>query len=150
MILRCYNCGIQLHKTQNCPSYGPRYPAPGKTSQDYADEANRIMALFAADILAEHQHEENSDEKDLSHLTTLKLTSREKAAREFACGTCGAEVGKHCRTKGGKRCSCHKDRYQRVVAEVIEVLNEHGQPDPGHEAGLGTSPDRPREAAPNS
>src|SRR5678815_4340363 len=54
-MIRCYNCGLIGHKTQFCPHYGPRYPEPGKTSQDYGDEAQHIANLFAADIIREHE-----------------------------------------------------------------------------------------------
>lgn len=119
MIVRCYNCGLQGHKTQHCPSYGPRYPAPGKTKEDYAAEASRIMALFAADILAEHEPDEDADIRDP---VRIKMSSREEAARKFACDTCGAEVGKACHTKGGKRCGCHKDRYSKAAAQMVEEV----------------------------
>lgn len=52
--MRCRNCGL-LHKTQNCPSFGPAYPAPGKTFADYTDEYVRIQNLVALDIINEHE-----------------------------------------------------------------------------------------------
>lgn len=119
MIIRCYNCGLQGHKTQHCPSYGPRYPAPGKTGQDYGDEAERIMALFAADILAEHEHEEDDQDATENWLRGSKLSPREIAAREHPCA-CGAQIGQQCRTKSGKNCSAHKDRYKKIAIEEID------------------------------
>lgn len=65
-MIRCYNCGVVGHKTQVCPSYGPRYPEPGKTRLDYGDLEKQIANLFAADIIREH--EEGYD--DAGHLET--------------------------------------------------------------------------------
>lgn len=56
---RCRNCGDARHLTQECLSYGPWYPEPGKVKADYAKEEERISALVAVDILHEH---------DLDHL----------------------------------------------------------------------------------
>jgi hypothetical protein len=132
MIIRCYNCGLQGHKTQHCPSYGPRYPAPGKTGQDYGDEANRIMKLFAADILAEHSEVDEDEELDPSRRGALKLGSREAAARKFKCDTCGAEVGARCHTTGGRPTACHKARYRLIE---MEVPSDGSEPREGHLAG---------------
>src|SRR4026208_1812079 len=64
-MIRCYNCGRIGHKTQVCPSYGPWYLEPGKTSEDYAEEVRRIANLFAADIIREHEggHSGGSEEE---------------------------------------------------------------------------------------
>jgi predicted RNA-binding Zn-ribbon protein involved in translation (DUF1610 family) len=138
MIVRCYNCGLQGHKTQHCPKFGPRYPAPGKTRQDYVDEDDRIMGLFAADILAEHTEVDEDEEADRSRLGALKLGNREEAARQFACTTCGAAVGQRCQTNTGKPTSCHKDRYRRVE---VELGGNHGneQKSEGHLTRSATS-----------
>lgn len=121
MILRCYNCGIQGHKTQHCPSYGPRYPAPGKTTADYEGEKARILRLFAADILAEHEPNESDYDGLPSRLGARKYSARELAARQFPCRTCGSPVGQACRTKAGKQCACHRDRYHQIHA--VEMSN---------------------------
>jgi len=137
MIIRCYNCGLQGHKTQHCPSYGPRYPAPGKTGQDYGEEADRIMRLFAADIVAEHS-EVNEDADDLDQPGALKLRNKEAAARKLVCPTCKAEVGTRCFTSGGLPTSCHKSR--RRLAEM-EVPSDGSEPREGHFAGSAAGTD---------
>jgi hypothetical protein len=56
---RCRNCGDARHVTQQCKVYGPWYPEPGKTKDDYTEEEERISRLVAVDILHEHQgHDE--------------------------------------------------------------------------------------------
>ena len=60
--MRCRNCGLLGHKTQTCPRYGPWYPEPGKTKEDYAKDAERIANLVAADVIAEHEGHELQDE----------------------------------------------------------------------------------------
>lgn len=57
MRIRCRNCGL-WHHTKNCPSYGPMYPAPGKTAADYEEMRKKIQDRIAADIVAEHGGEE--------------------------------------------------------------------------------------------
>jgi hypothetical protein len=41
--------------TQQCKTYGPWFPEPGKTKADYAKEEERISSLVAVDILHEHE-----------------------------------------------------------------------------------------------
>ena len=53
--MRCRNCGSQKHQTQNCDKYGPWYPAPGKTKDDYKEIADWISGLVASDVLNEHE-----------------------------------------------------------------------------------------------
>jgi hypothetical protein len=53
--MRCRNCGSQKHQTQHCDKYGPWYPAPGKTKDDYKEIADWISTLVAGDVLAEHE-----------------------------------------------------------------------------------------------
>jgi hypothetical protein len=57
---RCRNCGLQ-HNTRTCPSWGPMFPAPGKTAADYAEVAKKIADRVAADIVAEHNGEETEE-----------------------------------------------------------------------------------------
>jgi hypothetical protein len=59
--MRCRNCGLLGHRTQVCPRYGPWYPEPGKTKEDYEKEATRIAQLVAADVIAEHEGRELQD-----------------------------------------------------------------------------------------
>lgn len=54
-MIRCYNCGEEGHRTQQCKEYGPYFPEPGKSSQDYGDQSQRIADLFAEDIITEHR-----------------------------------------------------------------------------------------------
>lgn len=54
---RCRNCGEEDHITAWCIAYGPWYPAPDMKREDYAELAEKISALVAADILAEHEAE---------------------------------------------------------------------------------------------
>ena len=53
--MRCRNCGSQKHQTQHCDKFGPWFPAPGKTKEDYQDIADWIGTLVAGDVLAEHE-----------------------------------------------------------------------------------------------
>jgi len=148
MIVRCYNCGIQGHKTQNCPSFGPRYPAPGKSGQDYGDEAQRIMQLFAADILAEHMVDEDDADGTVNWLAGKKLSPPEAAAREFICPTCGASVGQRCHTKSGGPSSCHKNRHR--LAWASEVSRDGNEPNrEGYVAEPATGTTGAGEAAQN-
>jgi hypothetical protein len=52
--MRCRNCG-ETHPTQNCGEFGPWYPEEGKTAADYADLAEKINNMVAADVIAEHE-----------------------------------------------------------------------------------------------
>lgn len=60
--MRCRNCGLLGHRTQMCPSYGPWYPAPGKTKDDYEKLRIKIANLIAADVIAEHEGRELQQE----------------------------------------------------------------------------------------
>lgn len=96
---RCRNCGDPYHLTQHCPRFGPWYPEPGKTAEDYKDKAAYITTLVAQDILNEHEpHEDEPDGVVRVHTLTT-----EAAARMFPCKTCGVEVGSPCLTASGKR-----------------------------------------------
>jgi hypothetical protein len=55
---RCRNCGLRGHQTQNCPSWGPLFPGPGKTKADYAKLYETIQNKLAKDIVEEHQGHE--------------------------------------------------------------------------------------------
>jgi hypothetical protein len=54
---RCRNCGTVDHLTQECPEYGPWFPEPGKTKDDYRELEERISQLVAVDIIHEHESE---------------------------------------------------------------------------------------------
>lgn len=58
---RCRNCGVTEHLTKECKGYGPWFPEEGKTHRDYVEEKNRIDALVAGDILAEHEESHAHD-----------------------------------------------------------------------------------------
>jgi hypothetical protein len=60
MKIRCRNCGL-WHETKNCPRYGPMFPEPGKTRADYAKMEQEIQNRVAADIIADHNGEENDE-----------------------------------------------------------------------------------------
>ncbi len=119
--LRCYNCGLIGHRTQNCPSFGPRYPAPGKIPIDYAEETAKISQLFAADILAEHDHGELDEGPVLrpNHKGVARPASeQEQRYREAPCSYCRAVEGDPCRSKSGEACASHsarKDLYWLTV-----------------------------------
>lgn len=85
---RCYNCGLKGHQTQVCPHYGPRYPAPGKTAEDYAKVADKVRKLIAADIINEHNadHSEDEDFNDLSDLRRRSRRRRDPDEGEAAQG----------------------------------------------------------------
>lgn len=98
--LRCYNCGLLGHKTQFCPSFGPKYPGPGKTGQDYAEEAQRIANLFAADIIGEHSHvTEEPVLRPKPRPPVTQPSDVEAFYRDFPCDWCGALEGESCRSK---------------------------------------------------
>lgn len=126
MDLRCWNCGILGHKTQTCPRWGPRCPGPGKTSQDYAEEAQRIHDLIAGDLLREHLgHGHDGDEGgavDQRPARGLGRATREARARAYACPLlmCLASVGDPCRSRKGTATVAHKARY---------TLSEEGEDD---------------------
>jgi len=117
---RCRNCGILAHKTQNCPRYGPWYPEPGKTREDYAELASRIVTLVAGDILAEHEgHEHEPD-----YVTPVSRGGRPQKVRVFTeqetealtryCTTCLAPAGQHCTTSAGRQAEkLHRARFAR-------------------------------------
>lgn len=123
---RCYNCGLS-HLTQNCPSYGPKYPAPGKTSQDYGKEAQRIANLFARDIIREHEAghvDEGEVLAPASPSVRPKLVSEYEAnQRQFFCGHCGAVPSSPCRTTAGKACSAHSHRTRQYLASLQQVVD---------------------------
>ena len=50
------------HKTNVCPKWGPWFPEPGKTKDDYEKLAKKIANLIAGDIMAEHEGRELQDE----------------------------------------------------------------------------------------
>jgi hypothetical protein len=60
MKIRCRNCGL-WHGTNVCPSYGPMFPAPGKTAADYEELRKKIQDRVAADIVAEHEGTETEE-----------------------------------------------------------------------------------------
>jgi hypothetical protein len=119
-MIRCYNCGGVGHKTQHCPSFGPKYPEPGKTGQDYGELSQKIANLFAADIIREHEgHDDDSDIDLDSRVSTrggLKSSEIEEIVRTYPCTHCKAEPGRACR---GSR--SHKNR-------IDQAKNEHKLP----------------------
>jgi hypothetical protein len=115
--LRCYNCGLIGHKTQFCPSFGPRYPGPGKTATDYVEETARISKLFAADILAEHGEEVNEGPVLEAPKRRGPLPSiAEDNFRVYECRYCKAEKGDPCRSRSGQVCRSHGVRRQLFYA----------------------------------
>ena len=121
---RCYNCGVPGHQTQVCPRYGPRFPEPGKSAEDYVELAQEIMNKVAADILLDHV----LGEQDEVHLEDSRTTRRRaartkppldyiKAIRTVPCPVCDAVAGRACRSKAGKRVSdSHRDREDVYLA----------------------------------
>jgi hypothetical protein len=108
--LRCYNCGLIGHRTQSCARYGPRFPEPGKTFQDYTSERERIANLFASDIIADHQsHTVDEDEDTYVPPPAPPAGERpepppsklELAHRNFTCDYCKAEPGRRCVNRHG-------------------------------------------------
>ena len=60
---RCYNCGLHGHGTKVCPTYGPYWPEPGKSRDDYAELTAKIQGLLAEDIIKEHEGVVDDDEE---------------------------------------------------------------------------------------
>jgi hypothetical protein len=114
-MIRCYNCGLEGHRTQVCPSYGPWYPEPGKDKGDYADKAQHIANLFAADIIREHGGDDDEPITDLEvsrgNLTTTEL---EQIVLKYPCTLCKVEPGQRCRSS-----KSHKNRYHQAVADGL-------------------------------
>ena len=117
--LRCYNCGLPGHKTQICPRYGPRYPEPGKTVTDYAEENQRILNLFAADIVEEH------DEGDMltrpRRIGPRTPGDKEAHLRQFYCTYCGAQPGRRCQTKAGQAGAAHLARANASKEAGVDI-----------------------------
>jgi hypothetical protein len=111
---RCRNCGL-LHKTYNCPSYGPMFPAPGKSREDYAELNEKIQNQIAKDVLAEHYGHDDLDDLVLS---PRAVKEEEAQRRSFTCDTCGAQPGKPCVSKKGEFSKCHKSRYDQAKVTV--------------------------------
>jgi hypothetical protein len=102
---RCRNCGNPAHKTQHCPRFGPWYPEPGKSRMDYADLADQISRLVAADILAEHEGHSHDGEEDIPYLPrvgTVHISDEEEQDRVNLCPICEAKPGEACATVSGK------------------------------------------------
>ena len=133
---RCRNCGILNHQTQHCPRYGPWYPEPGKTREDYAALAERIVTLVAGDILAEHEgsegheHPEEMEAKSRGGRPKGKSLSDQDAealARPCPNPNCLAPSGQWCTTQTGRGAErLHKVRYAKE--------EEHGHVQPAESA----------------
>ena len=108
---RCRNCGL-LHKTHTCPSWGPMFPAPGKTKEDYAKLHEKIQNMLAADIIAEHDGDDGDDTRYETPRT------REGKYRTVACVTCQAPVGESCVSKLGQPCQAHTARVKAAGGTV--------------------------------
>lgn len=48
--------------TPKCPRFGPYYPEPGKSREDYVELIQEIADKFAADIIREHEGHEDRDD----------------------------------------------------------------------------------------
>lgn len=124
---RCRNCGL-LHKTYACPSFGPMFPAPGRSRESYEEENTRIQNLIAADVLAEHYG--HDDDEIARILNPRQVQEAEAERRSYACETCGAEVGKPCRSRKGEPSKAHKFRYdaqsRAAVKELVTLTQEMG------------------------
>lgn len=78
MSIRCRNCGL-LHQTQHCPNYGPAFPEPGKTFEDYLELYEKIQNLVARDIIAEHDEMHGNTEEDPEpELAPKRVRSKKK------------------------------------------------------------------------
>lgn len=106
---RCRNCGL-MHRTQNCPSYGPMFPAPGKNKTDYIKEHQKIQDLLAGDILREHYGHDHDDDQVPSRGHGPATKEPELTYQSVTCGVCGADPGDPCHSKGGLKCKSHKAR----------------------------------------
>ena len=119
---RCRNCGLK-HMTQTCPSYGPWFPAPGKTSQDYGDEAQRIANLVAADIIAEHEGRDDDDEiVRVSGKNNPHISDEERRYRTVECLKCNAKVGEACLSVNGREVRTHVYRRKQVEAKWVASM----------------------------
>lgn len=114
---RCRNCGILDHKTQHCPRYGPWYPEPGKTREDYAALADEITEKVAQDILAEHEGHDHEDPtysvRSLGRpSSTKRISVQDREALTRACEACQAPQGQWCTTSAGRQADrLHKGRF---------------------------------------
>lgn len=120
---RCYNCGLPGHLTQYCPSYGPRFPAPGKSSQDYGDETQRISNLIAGDIVQQHEERHQDDEQPGPGWgSKSRASEKEMDRRSHRCPTCGASVGERCISKVGKPINNVHVARSRLVEDPSDQL----------------------------
>lgn len=120
---RCRNCGL-LHKTYACPSFGPMFPAPGRSRESYEEENTRIQNLIAADVMREHYGHDGDDEIVVA-LNPRQLQEAETARRSHVCDTCGAQPGRPCLSRKGEPSKAHKSRYDaqsRAAADELVVL----------------------------
>lgn len=112
---RCYNCGIPGHLTQNCARYGPKYPAPGKTSADYVELNQQIMNKVAQDIIVEHMDHAEEEESLGSNLPRRLVNPLSERRIKVACENCGADPGQWCMTKNGG----HSERLHISRREAV-------------------------------
>jgi hypothetical protein len=125
---RCYNCGGVGHLTQYCPHYGPKFPAPGKTAQDYGDQAQKIANLFARDIISEHEADHVDEGEVLSPKQhpprDTQVSLLEKYRRQYTCGRCGAVPGTPCVTLNGRPTGSHNDRSHQYLKELNAAMGQ--------------------------
>lgn len=123
---RCSNCGLKGHKEKVCPRYGPYYPEPGKTREDYADLIAKIANLNAQDIILEHRVGEPEDPAErLSPRPrggVKPISAREERSRTIDCDTCGSSAGMPCLSPAGMYIRSHKSRNDR--ANSVEVSTD--------------------------
>jgi hypothetical protein len=118
------------HKTQHCPRYGPWYPEPGKTREDYAELAAEIADKVAADILAEHEgHDHVEAVEPMSRggrprTRGTKAKDAEALTRHCPNPNCLAVPDQWCTTQTGRQAEhLHKVRYN-----LVEEEHGHVQP----------------------
>ena len=115
---RCRNCGL-LHKTYACPSYGPMFPEPGKSREDYAELNEKIQNQIAADVLAEHYGHDDDGDVLGKIMMPRAVQEAEAIRRQHICDTCGAQPGNACVTSRGITSKSHKSRYDKVKAVIM-------------------------------
>ena len=115
---RCLNCGGLGHGERVCPRYGPHYPEPGKTAEDYADERVRIMNLVAEDIVKEHDGPSEDDDTPfvVNPIGRGHISQRELEYRTIPCSWCDAEAGVGCKSGNGGTTRVHKMRVDAYKA----------------------------------
>lgn len=121
-MIRCYNCGLEGHRTENCPRFGPYWPEPGKTLEDYAELKQIISNKIASDIISEHEEHDEGEvlaPKKKGEPAGKPPGVLELRYRKYNCGFCGAPIGTACISKStGSPAHAHSSRINQFTGKA--------------------------------